>query len=218
MARAAVSYWPTGARTVFFDDDEGVAALPIVRRAVAEGRIRRLAPRLYTADLISQPAAIVLENRWRIVGRSLPGTVIIDRSAAEGGKVVDGILQVATTLDAVDRATTHRRTPLKLPGLEVRIRPSNMSTEVAKDLPWANGLYMSRPARILVDNLASSRSRVGRAARTLSLAELEDWLARKAVVWTQERIARLHEEALELAVEECPQRSWAVPVCCPQPC
>ena len=191
VVRAVPSYWPTGPRSVFFDDDEGVASVPALRRAVAEGRIRRLAPRLYTADLISDPAQIVAENRWHILGRMLPGAVIVDRSAAEGGKVVDGLLYVATE---------GRRTTLKLPGLEVRIRPSNMGQEVAGDLPWPSGLRMSRPARILVDNLTPSRSRGGRAARTLSRAELEDWLTDKAVVWDEARTARLREEAVEMAL------------------
>ena len=156
---------------------------------MAEGRIRRLAPRLYTADLISDPAQIVAENCWYILGRLLPGAVMVDRSAAEDGKVVDGLLYVATA---------GRRTALNLPGLEVRVRPNDLEAEIAEDLPWPHGLRMSRPARVLVDNLAPSRSREGRAARTLSPAELEDWLARKAVAWDEGRMARLRDEAVEL--------------------
>ena len=64
---------------MFFDD---VASRDTLSRAVASGRIRRLAPRLYTADLHSEPAEIVVGNRWRILGRVLPGAVIADRSAA----------------------------------------------------------------------------------------------------------------------------------------
>lgn len=174
---------------MFFDDDEGVASAQTLGRAVAEGCIRRLAPRLYTADLISDPAQIVAENLWYILGRMLPGAVIVDRSAAEDGKVVDGTLYVATE---------GRRTPLTLPGLEVRIRPPGLGAELAGDLPWPHGLRMSRPARTLVDNLAPTRSRGGRAARTLSLAELEDWLARKAVNWDRSRMTWLRDEAVEL--------------------
>ena len=57
---------------------------------------------------------------------------------------------------------------------------------------------MSSPARIVVDNLALSRGRGGRVPRTLSLAELEDWLAAKAVTWGAGRISRLHEDAIAL--------------------
>ncbi|MCY4272929.1 MAG: Fic family protein [bacterium] len=190
MARALPSYWPTGWRTVFFDGDEGVASTPTLSKGVSDGRIRRLAPRLYTADLNSDPADIVAENLWRILGRMLPGAVVVDRSAAENGKVVGGVLHMATEV---------RRTHLTLPGLEVRIRPPGLRPEIAGDLPWPHGLHMSRPARTLVDNLAPSRSVDRRAARTLSRAELEDWLAAKAVSWDQARMDRLHAESVELA-------------------
>ena len=67
------------------------------------------------------------------------------------------------------------------------------------DLPWADGLMMSSPARTLLDNLAESRSRAGKAGRTLSLSELEDWLARKALAWGSERLERLRLDTISLA-------------------
>lgn len=187
MARTVSTPWPTEARTVFFDD---VASRDTLSRAVANGRIRRLAPRLYSADLLSDPAEIVVENRWRILGRILPGAVIADRSAAENGSVAAGVLFVA--------AEGNRRV-VRLPGMEIRIRPGGPLAEPFEDPPWPNGLHMSSPARTLVDNLAISRGRRGRTSRTLSLDELEDWLARKAIVWGPERTARLRGDAISLA-------------------
>ena len=187
MARTASTPWPTGVRTVFFDD---VASRDMLSRAVAKGRIRRLAPRLYTADLLSDPAEIVVENRWRILGRMLPGAVIADRSAAENGSMREGVLFVV--------AGGNRRA-VRLPGMEVRVRPGGPLAEPFEDLPWPDGLRMSSPARTLVDNLATSRGRRGRVPRTLSLAELEDWLARKAILWGPERMGRLRDEAISLA-------------------
>ena len=172
---------------MFFDD---VASRDLLSRAVAGSRIRRLAPRLYTADLLSDPAEIVVENRWRILGRVLPGAVIADRSAAENGSVSDGVLFVVAE---------GNRKVVRLPGMEIRVRPGGPLAEPFEDLPWPDGLHMSSPARILVDNLAVSRGRGGRVSRTLSLAELEDWLARKAIVWGPERMARLRGEATALA-------------------
>ena len=58
---------------------------------------------------------------------------------------------------------------------------------------------MSSPARTLLDNLAESRSRSGKAGRTLNLAELEDWLARKSLAWGAERLERLRLDAIALA-------------------
>ncbi len=190
MASPTPIAWPSGVRTAFFDDEGGIASVPTLRRAVTEGRLRRLAPRLYTSDMESDPAEIVMDNLWRILGRIIPQAVIVDRSAAEDGKVNDGVLYVATD---------QRHTTLRLPGVTVHVRPHPTNPDVTDDLPWPNGLRMSRPARILVDNLADSRGREGRASRTLSLSELEDWLARKAEFLDSRRTDRLREEAIELA-------------------
>ncbi len=182
--------WPRGARTVFFDDDDGVPSAATLRRAVAEGQLRRLAPRLYTADTTSDPAEVVASNLWRILGRMIPDAVIVDRSAAADGKVTNGVLHVATN---------QRSTSLRLPGVEVQVRPHQSSFDIADDLPWPHGLRISRPARVLVDNLVSTRGRNQQASRTLSLAELEDWVARKASFMDQVRVMRLRDEAIALA-------------------
>ncbi len=187
MARRVSTPWPTEAHSVFFDD---VASRDTLSRAVARGRIRRLAPRLYSADQVSDPAEIVVANRWLIVGRMLPGAVIVDRSAAENGGVDGGRLFVAAPGD---------RKSIRLPGMEVQIRSGGPFPEPVEDPPWAQGLRMSSQARVLVDNLAVTHGRGGRTPRTLSLAELEDWLAKKATVWGSEQIVRLQADAVALA-------------------
>ena len=187
MARSLSTPWPTGVRTAFFDD---VASRDTLSRAVANGRIRRLAPRLYSADLISDPAEIVVANRWMILGRLVPGAVVVDRSAAENGSVNGGCIYLAAGGD---------RKSIRLPGMEVRIRKGGPLAEPVEDPPWAEGLRMSSQARILVDNLEVTHGRSGRTSRTLSLAGVEDWLAGKAIVWGPERILRLRDEAIVLA-------------------
>ena len=162
----------------------------MLSRAVREGRIRRLAPNIYTADLVSRPDEVVVENRWPILARVLPGAVVADRSAAEEGRVASGRLFVVSDLP---------RRSIRLPGLEIQVRPGGPFEAPVPDLPWPDGLRMSSPARTLLDNLAESRSRSGRAARTLNLAELEDWLARKALAWGPDRLERLRLDAVSLA-------------------
>ncbi len=176
--------WPTGPRTLFFDD---VASRTTLSKAVGDGRIRRLAPRIYSADLVSAESEIVRENWPLLCSHLLPGAVIVDRSAATSGVVFKGSLTVA--------AETSRKI-IELPGLEIRIRPG---TPHPSDSPWTHGLVMSSPARTLVDNLAPSRSRGGRPSRTLTMTELEDWVARKYITWGPERTDRLRAQARDLA-------------------
>jgi hypothetical protein len=67
---------------VFFGDVTSAATLT---RAVKDGRIRRLARGVFTADRRADPAELVARNRWTIVARLVPDALIADRSAAEGG-------------------------------------------------------------------------------------------------------------------------------------
>ena len=187
MAPRPAIHWPTDPRTVFFDD---VASRDTLGKAVRDGRIRRIAPRLYSADLENPADEIVLANRWRILGRLLPGALIADRSAAEDGRVAGGRLFVVS--DSPRRS-------ISLPGLEIRIRPGTPFDAPVADPLWSQGLRMSSSARILVDNLVQSRQRDDRAPRTLTLSELEDWLARKAIAWDSRRMERLRSEAIALA-------------------
>ena len=117
MARAGRVSWPTGPRTVFFDDMAGSTTLS---KAVGEGRIRRLAPKIYTTDMASEPAEIVRANPWRILAKLLPAAVIVDRSAAEGGRISNGTLFVAAETQGIvgiRRVRRSRRLGVAVPEL-----------------------------------------------------------------------------------------------------
>src|SRR3954454_466464 len=83
MARLPTTPWPTAPGSVFFAD---VASAAMLSRATKDARIRRLARGLYSADLRADPAELVARNRWTVLARLVPDTLIADRSAAEGGR------------------------------------------------------------------------------------------------------------------------------------
>lgn len=177
--------WPTEPKTVFFD---GTASHSTLSKAVAASKIRRLAPRIYSADLSATPEELILRNWAQIANHLVPGAVIVDRSAARPQAIAqDRLLTLA--------AETSRRR-IKLPGLEIRIRQAKKQPG---DSIYSQGLLMSSNARILLDNLRITRSHNNKTASTLTLEELEDWLATKAITWDAQRIQRLSSEALELA-------------------
>ena len=184
---------------MFFDD---VASRDTLSRAVKSNRIRRLAPRIYSADLESPPEEILAKNLWPIVGRLVPGAVIVDRTAARGGIGDTGVVHIA--------ADDPRRT-ISLKGIEIRIRQGTRITSPVEDPPWTAGLWMSSNARILVDNLEITRGRDNRVARTMSLEEIESWLTTKAISWGDTRMARLRDEAMALATAVgAPQKSHQI--------
>lgn len=178
--------WPTGDGTVFFGD---VATASKLSRAVRDGLIRRLAPGLYTADLTSEPAELIARHRWRVIARTMPDALLADRSAAQDGRPVGGVLHVVSD---------ERATELRLPGLTVV--PRRGAPALSDDPPWAGDLRITSDARTLVDNLALSRGR-GRAARTLTRAEIEHWLVRKASLRPTGWLDRVRERAVAVAAE-----------------
>jgi hypothetical protein len=125
----------------------------------------------------------------------VPDALVADRSAAEGGVPGAGVLTVVSN---------ERTEDLTLPGLVVVPRPG--PGPLADDLRWAAGLHLTSDARTLVDNLAVSRGRAGRAARTLSRAEVEDWVVRTAQRRPDEWLGTVRARALgvcdELAVPD----------------
>jgi len=183
MPRMPSTPWPTKPGSVFF---AGAATPATLSRAVAAGRIRRLASSLYTADLKSQPADLVDRNRWEILAHLVPDAIVADRSAANNGQPVDGALFVISN---------RRSRELSLPGLIVSPRPG--APPFDDDPPWSSGLRITSDARTLVDNLAVSRARGGKPARTLRRSEVEDWLVRKTQLrpdgWLQTTRARALE-------------------------
>ncbi len=178
--------WPTTRLSVFFSADHRSGT---VSAALRVGSIVRLAAGIYTADVGAPRAEVVRNNVWKILARVVPDAVLSDRTAADGGRVAPELFVVSN----------QRTTDLNLPGVVIRPRPGQV--DVDSDWPWAEGVRMSSHARTLVDNLAPSRSRDGRVARTLSRAELEDWLVGKYRSQpSRERwLADLRRDALGLA-------------------
>lgn len=197
MARQPATPWPTNPGSVFFSD---VASDATLSRATKDGRIRRLARGLYSVDLRSDPAELVARNRWKIVARLVPDALIADRSAADGGMPAGGVLTVVSN---------ERKEDVVLPGLV--IAPRAGAGPLDDDLGWAEGLHLSSDARTLVDNLAVSRGRGGRPARTLSRAELEDWVVRTSRRRPDGWLLSLRARALEVCGQlGAPERRDAV--------
>lgn len=197
MARQPATPWPTTPGSVFFGD---VASAATLSRATKDGRIRRLAAGLYSADLRSEPAELIARNRWAVVARFVPDAVIADRSAAEGGMPVAGVLTVVSS---------ERTEDVKLPGLIVA--PRRGAGPLGDDNDWPEGLHLTSDARTLVENLAVSRGRAGRPARTLSRDELEDWVVRTAQRRPEGWLETLRPRALELCEQlGVPERRDAV--------
>lgn len=154
----------------------------------AQGRMRKIGPRLYTANLKDDPKAIIRRNAWRIVAAYCPGALIADRTALEGRPGEDGSVFVVSD----------RFRPISLPGL--KIKPRRGHAPIESDRPFMTDLRLSSRARAYLENLRPSRSRSG-VARTLPRARIEELLERDLASGGEKYINVLRDEARAVASE-----------------
>jgi hypothetical protein len=158
-------------------------------RALRRGELRRLARGLYTWNL-DEPAERLLRRRWiDVAALYFPGAVLVDRSAVEARPAADG----SVFLDS--GPVIAHPSPVRLPGLLLRPRPGPGPIE--GDMRFGP-LHRSGEARTALDNVRPSRARAG-VARTLSAAELEEWLERIARNRGEQDLLRIRDEARRIA-------------------
>lgn len=128
---------------------------------VQQGKIKKLASRVYTINFSDDPKLIVKRNIWQIVAAFFPGGLIADRTAFENQPAVDGSIFIISS----------KKRKVFLPGFT--IIPRKGSPPFSTDLPFIGGIYISSQARAFLENMRPSRSRDGMVARTLSQEEIE---------------------------------------------
>jgi hypothetical protein len=161
---------------------------PFVSRETLRGTLRRLAPRVYTRNLRDPPEQIVQRHLWQLVSQLIPGAVIADRTALESRPGRDGSIFVVAD----------RKRDIELPGVIVRPRRGPPAL-AGSDTAFIGGLFWSSEARACLDNLAPSRQRADRVARTLSRAELELRLEDKIRSHGADALNRLRDVARQIA-------------------
>jgi hypothetical protein len=156
-----------------------------ISRARKGGRVRRLAPGLYTSRVTEDPRDLVRRHLWEIASLVFPGAVVSDRTAFEAGPSADGVVFLVAKV-ARD---------VELPGVTLRARKGVLA--LPGDMPFA-GLHMASRARAYLENMPASRARTG-TARRLSRAELEERLEGELTTRGDAYVNRLRDDARKLA-------------------
>lgn len=165
-----------------------------ISRLEKEGKIRKLAPRLYTGNFEDEPERIISRNLFSILGHLYPGAVLSHRSALEYEPTATR--QIFLTYKYTKKA--------QLPGLTIRFLKGPGPIE--GDNQIAAGLYASQKARALLENFQVSR-KPGPHSKTLTLPEIEERLEQIVRVNGEEELnkardtARSISETLELSKE-----------------
>ncbi len=161
----------------------------VVSRAVAAGRIRKIASRLYTRNLTDPPEAVVRQNLWPIVAGYFPGGLIADRTALENVPASDGSVCLVTA----------RGRNVRLPG--ITLRPRRGAGPLSSDRPFLSGLFLASTARAYLENMRPTRARGGLVRRTLSRVELEERLETLLRRSGAPELGRLRDEVRAVAAE-----------------
>ena len=157
-----------------------------ISREVRAGRLRRIAPKLYTTNLKDPPESIVRRHLYRILARYYPGAVVSHRSALEGGVTRDDTIFL--TYKYTKRIT--------LPGITIRLLQGN--GPVDGDNPFMEGLYLASRPRALLENLQPARARSG-APKSWPRKEIEEYVDEIARVHGETELNRLRDSARRIA-------------------
>ncbi len=158
-----------------------------IYREVLQGKLRKLASKLYTTNLDDTPDSIIKRNLWQILGLLEPNALIADRTAIELKPTEDGSVFIISD----------RKRDIKLPGITIRTRKGHKS--LPGDKPFLDGLFLSSVARGYLENMRISRPRNGESARTLSKEEIEEKLESILRKSGDEALKKIRDEARQIS-------------------
>ncbi len=124
------------------------------------GKLRKIAPRVYTSDFTDSPEDIIRRNLFIVLGKLYPGAVLSHRSAMEFKPTSAG--HVFLTYSYTKK--------IQLPGVTLRMMEG--PGPIDGDNPLSGELYASQLERALLENLQVSRQ-TGPKSKTLELREIE---------------------------------------------
>lgn len=152
------------------------------------GKIRKIAPRIYTPNFTDSPEVIIRRNLFTILGKLYPGSILSHRSALEFQPT--GTNQIFLTYTYTKR--------IAYPGITLRFLQGH--GPIAGDNPLSGQLYASQMERALLENLEVSR-RTGPESKTLPLSDIEERLETIARVKGEAGLNEIRDKARNIADE-----------------
>jgi len=140
---------------------------------VKKGLIRKIAPKIYTSNLIDSDENIIRRNLFLILSKLFPEAVVSHRSAFEMKPTASG-----------DFFLSYKYTKkVKLAGVVVHLLDGPLGQP--EDTPFINGLFIACPERAFLENLQTSYQKMN-GAKCLTQSNIEDRL---------EKVIRINGEA-----------------------
>ncbi len=159
-----------------------------VSKLLKEGKIRKIAPRIYTSNFDESEEVIIRRNLFQILGKLYPGALLSHRSAFEFKP---------TKADHIFLTYTYTK-KLSLPGITIRFLEGHKPIE--GDNIFTGTLFASQKARAFLENLQASQN-PGPISKCLTLPELEDKLEQIIRVNGEDEINKLRDIAKAIAAK-----------------
>lgn len=157
-----------------------------INKMEAAGKLRKLAPRIYSPNMEEEPEDIIKRNIFAIIGHLYPGALLSHRSAFEFRPTSTGNLFLTYTYNR----------KAALPGVVLNITKGELNIE--GDNLFTDGLYVSQKERAMLENFQQSR-KPGPDSKTLTIPELEEKLEQIILVKGEEGLNSFRDRAKDLA-------------------
>lgn len=158
-----------------------------ISQQLKSGQLRKIAPRIYTSNLIDAPERIILRNWFKVLSHLFPKAILSHRSAVEAKPVEGHIFLTYTSTRNV-----------LLPGLTVHLLEGPDSA-ISTNLFFEN-LYRSSEARMFLENMQPVQGTT-KTPKTLKREILEGRL--ESIIRTRgdQALNTLRDEAKLVAIE-----------------
>lgn len=157
-----------------------------INKMKKEGRIVKIATKIYTTNLNDTPENIIRRNLFFILGELYPEAVISHRSAFECRPTNDGHFYL----------TYSYTKKISLPGITIHLLEGQRA--LPNDHPFMGGLHMSCDARAYLENLQTGYSRNG-VSKCLSQDVIEEKLDKVLQTNGEYELNKLRDTARQVA-------------------
>lgn len=159
-----------------------------IKKLEKDGKLRKIAPRIYTPNFTETPESIIRRNIFPILGQLYPNAILSHRSALEFKPTQAGNLYLTYTYTK----------KINLPGITINFFKG--SPPIKGDSSFAGNLFVSQKERAFLENFQSSR-KSGIDSKTLTAAEIEEKLEQIIQVHGEEGLNNLRDKAREVSIE-----------------
>jgi len=160
----------------------------LLAKLVKGGKLRKIAPRIYTPNFEDSPETIVRRNLYSILGHLYPGAVLSHRSALEFQPTSEGNVYITYLYNK----------NVHLPGVTLRFMQG--PGPIPGDNRLSGELYAAQTERALLENLQVSRQRNAQS-KTWPQAKIEEKLEGLIRVQGESGLNSLRDKARVIATQ-----------------